>query len=45
VFGVTIDTDAQAYFLPLFGRDGFAIVGNLARLPSALPAIYRHLVQ
>jgi nitric oxide reductase NorD protein len=44
VFGVTIDTDAQAYFLPLFGRDGFAIVGNLARLPSALPAIYRHLV-
>uniref|UniRef100_Q07U08 von Willebrand factor, type A n=1 Tax=Rhodopseudomonas palustris (strain BisA53) TaxID=316055 RepID=Q07U08_RHOP5 len=45
VFGVTIDTDAQAYFLPLFGRDGFAIVGNLARLPSALPTIYRHLVQ
>ena len=45
VFGVTIDADAQAYFMPLFGRDGFAIVGNLARLPSALPAIYRHLVR
>jgi nitric oxide reductase NorD protein len=44
VFGVTIDRDAQSYFPILFGRDGYALVSRVARLPSALPAIYRHLV-
>ncbi len=43
VFGVTIDRTAQEYFPTLFGRGGYAIVGNAARLPAALPALYRQL--
>ncbi|GGB01772.1 protein norD [Brucella endophytica] len=45
VFGVTIDAQAQAYFPALFGPGGFAIVGQIGRLPSALPAIYRQLTK
>ncbi|MTW16014.1 VWA domain-containing protein [Rhodoplanes serenus] len=45
VFGVTIDATAQSYFPTLFGRGGYAIVGQVARLPAALPAIYRQLVR
>ena len=45
VFGVTIDAAAQSYFPTLFGRGGYAIVGNVGRLPTALPAIYRQLTQ
>ncbi|MFC0239419.1 nitric oxide reductase activation protein NorD [Rhodopseudomonas telluris] len=45
VFGVTIDVDAQDYFAPLFGRAGYAIVGQVERLPSALPRIYQHLMR
>ncbi len=45
VFGVTIDRDAQSYIPTLFGRDGYAIVSRVATLPSALPAIYRHLLR
>ncbi|PDT75860.1 protein norD [Bradyrhizobium sp. C9] len=45
VFGVTIDAAAQSYFPTLFGRGGYAIVGNIRRLPAALPAIYRQLTQ
>jgi nitric oxide reductase NorD protein len=45
VFGVTVDRDAQSYFPHLFGRGGYAIVGQVARLPAALPAIYRQLVR
>ena len=45
VFGVTIDAAAQSYFPTLFGRAGYAIVGNIKRLPAALPAIYRQLTQ
>lgn len=44
VFGVTVDREAKAYFPTLFGRGGYAIVPNMARLPVALPAIYRQLV-
>jgi nitric oxide reductase NorD protein len=44
VFGVTIDRKAQAYFPLLFGRGGYAILSDAARLPTALPALYRHLV-
>jgi len=44
VFGVTIDSKAQAYFPVLFGRGGYAILSDAARLPVALPALYRHLV-
>ncbi|MEK9281996.1 MULTISPECIES: VWA domain-containing protein [unclassified Bradyrhizobium] len=43
VFGVTVDATAQCYFPTLFGRGGYAIVGNIRRLPAALPAIYRQL--
>jgi nitric oxide reductase NorD protein len=43
VFGVTIDEDARAYFPHIFGRGAYAIVRDLARLPSALPAIYRQI--
>jgi nitric oxide reductase NorD protein len=43
VFGVTIDAAAQSYFPTLFGRSGYAIVGNIRRLPAALPAIYRQV--
>lgn len=45
VFGVTVDQEAQSYFPTLFGRGGYAIVSQVAKLPSALPAIYRHLVR
>lgn len=45
VFGVTVDRDAQSYFPHLFGRGGYAIVGQVAKLPSALPAIYRQLAR
>ncbi|WP_234685842.1 nitric oxide reductase activation protein NorD [Bradyrhizobium monzae] len=45
VFGVTIDAAAQSYFPTLFGRGGYAIVGNVRRLPAALPALYRQLTQ
>jgi nitric oxide reductase NorD protein len=45
VFGVTVDRQAQSYFPTLFGRGGYAIVNQVAKLPSALPAIYRHLVR
>lgn len=43
VFGVTVDSKAQAYFPHLFGRGHYAIVGNLAHLSAALPRIYRQL--
>ncbi|CAM5455210.1 Nitric oxide reductase activation protein OS=Afipia felis OX=1035 GN=BN961_00407 PE=4 SV=1 [Afipia felis] len=43
VFGVTIDENARDYFPHIFGRGAYAIVRDLARLPAALPAIYRQL--
>ncbi|MCF1494490.1 VWA domain-containing protein [Agrobacterium vitis] len=43
VFGVTVDRDAQSYVPAMFGRNGFALVSNIAHLPAALPAIYRGL--
>lgn len=43
VFGVTIDENARDYFPHIFGRGAFAIVRDIARLPAALPAIYRQL--
>jgi nitric oxide reductase activation protein len=45
VFGVTIDAGAQFYFPTLLGRGGYAIVGNIRRLPAALPASYRQLAR
>ena len=45
VFGVTIDAAAQSYFPTLFGRGRYAIVGNIRRLPAALPMLYRQLTK
>ncbi|KLK89510.1 protein norD [Microvirga vignae] len=45
VFGVTVDREAQSYFPTLFGRGGYAIINQVAKLPSTLPMIYRHLVR
>jgi len=39
-----VDREAQSYFPTLFGRGGYSIVSQVAKLPSALPAIYRQLV-
>lgn len=43
VFAVTVDRDAKSYVPAMFGQSGYAVVGNIARLPAALPAIYRGL--
>lgn len=43
VFAVTVDRNAGEYLPAIFGRHGFALVSNIGRLPSALPAIYRNL--
>jgi nitric oxide reductase NorD protein len=43
VFGVTVDEHARDYFPYIFGRGAYAIFPSIARLPSALPAIYRHI--
>ncbi len=45
VFAVTVDKDAGSYLPAMFGRNGFAIVGDITRLPAALPAIYRGLTR
>ena len=45
MFGVTVEPPRRAYFPTLFGRGGYAIVGNIGRLPGGLPAIYRQLTQ
>lgn len=44
IFGVTIDREAQDYFPYLFGRGGYAIVGQISRLTEVLPALYRQWV-
>ena len=43
VFGVTVDEQARDTFPYIFGRGAYAIVPNIARLPAALPAIYRQI--
>jgi nitric oxide reductase NorD protein len=43
VFAVTVDKDARSYLPGMFGQNGFALVGEISKLPSALPAIYRGL--
>jgi nitric oxide reductase NorD protein len=44
VFGITIDARAQAYFPVLFGRGGFVIVSDPARLPASMPLLLKHIV-
>jgi len=43
VFGVTIDENAKDFFPHIFGRGAYAIVRDIASLPTALPVIYRQL--
>lgn len=43
--GVIIDEDGQDWFARIFGRGGFSLMSNPARLPQALPDIYRTLTQ
>ena len=43
VFGITVDEHAQAYFPYIFGRGAYAIFPHVARLTSALPAMYRQI--
>ncbi|WP_438754303.1 nitric oxide reductase activation protein NorD [Pararhizobium sp. O133] len=45
VFAVTVDKDARSYLPSMFGRNGFAIVGDIGKLPQALPALYRGLTR
>jgi nitric oxide reductase NorD protein len=45
VFAVTVDKDARSYLPSMFGRSGFTIVNEIARLPQALPAIFRGLTR
>jgi nitric oxide reductase NorD protein len=42
-FGVTIDARTQARFPLLFGRGGFVVVSDPARLPAAMPILLRRL--
>lgn len=43
--GVIIDEDGQDWFARIFGRGGFSLLPNPARLTRALPDIYRRLTQ
>ena len=43
VHGVVVDADGQDWFARIFGRGGFTLLPNPARLPRALPAIYQTL--
>lgn len=43
--GVIIDEDGQDWFARIFGRGGFSLLPNPARLTRALPQIYRQLTQ
>jgi nitric oxide reductase NorD protein len=43
LFGVTVDAQGRDYLPYIFGPGSYAIFPNVARLPAALPAIYRQL--
>jgi nitric oxide reductase NorD protein len=45
VFGATVDEHAHDYFPYIFGKGAYAIFPNISRLPTALPAIYRHITR
>ncbi|MBL4768667.1 MAG: VWA domain-containing protein [Rhodobacteraceae bacterium] len=45
VHGIIIDQDGQDWFTRIFGRGGFTLLPNPARLSRALPDIYRSLIQ
>jgi nitric oxide reductase NorD protein len=43
LFGVTVDQKGRDYLPYIFGPSAYAIFPHVARLPAALPAIYRQL--
>jgi nitric oxide reductase NorD protein len=43
LFGVTVDAQGRDYLPYIFGPGAYAIFPHVARLPAALPAIYRQL--
>lgn len=43
LFGVTVDEKGRDYLPYIFGPGAYAIIPHVARLPAALPAIYRQL--
>ncbi|GGB06449.1 nitric oxide reductase activation protein NorD [Allosediminivita pacifica] len=43
VHGVIVDADGQDWFARIFGRAGFTLLPDPARLPRALPEIYQTL--
>lgn len=45
VHGVIVDADGQDWFARIFGRAGFTLLPDPARLARALPDIYRSLTQ
>ncbi len=45
VHGVIVDVDGQDWFARIFGRAGFTLLPDPARLSRALPDIYRALIQ
>lgn len=45
VHGIIIDQDGHDWFTRIFGRGGFSLLPNPARLTRALPDIYRSLIQ
>lgn len=45
VHGIIIDEDGQDWFTRIFGRGGFTLLPDPARLTRALPDIYRSLIQ
>ncbi|ULB09224.1 NorD nitric oxide reductase activation protein [Cereibacter azotoformans] len=45
VHAVVIDADGQDWFARIFGRAGFTLLPDPARLPRALPDLYRSLTQ
>ncbi|MBE9475664.1 MAG: VWA domain-containing protein [Proteobacteria bacterium] len=45
VHGIIIDEDGQDWFARIFGRGGFTLLPDPARLTRALPKIYRSLTQ
>ena len=43
--GIIMDEDGQDWFARIFGRGGFTLLPDPARLTRALPDIYRTLTQ
>ncbi len=44
VFGITVDSEAKAYFPRIFRRGAYSIMSSPSKLTLALPKIYRQLL-